>query len=143
WHILDGDEETPNQIAVEFSDPFRGGTLTVRAVGPVPTNRPWLSPWVRVAGGVPRGEQIVVRVHPELAYDDWKAGSYRLHDSAVSADQRVVWTLRGGSVRAASARPSARFRVRNVDYQVRQQLWWQVGPGGEMLTAHCTFDVRR
>lgn len=144
WHILDGDEETPNQIAVEFSEPFRGGVLTVRAVGPVPINRTWASPWVRVAGAVPRGEEIVIRVHPELAYDDWKAGSYRLQEASVSADQRVVWTLRGGAVRAASTRPSARFRVRSVDYQVRQQLWWQVGPGvGETLTAHCTFDVRR
>jgi hypothetical protein len=144
WHILEPDEDTPSQIAVEFSEPFRGGALTLRGVGPVLTNRPWVSPWVRVAGGVPRGEQIVVRVHPELAYEDWKAGSFRLQDAAASADRAMVWTLQGGAVRAAPNRPSARFRLRGPEYQVRQQLWWHVAPGGgETLSAHCAFDVRR
>jgi hypothetical protein len=143
WHILEGDEETPNQIAIEFSEPFRGGAVTVRGVGPIGTNRAWVSPWIRVAGGVPRGEQITIRVHPELAYRDWKPGSFRLLDVAASADRTAVWTLQGGAVRAAPNRPSARFRLHGPEYQVRQRLWWHVGPGGETLTAQCRFDVRR
>jgi len=144
WQIVDGDEDTPNQILVEFTEPFRGGSLTVRAVGPVPTNRPWVSPWVRVSGGVPRGEQIVIQGHPELAYEDWKAGSFRLQDVAASADRSVVWTLQGGAARAAPTRPSARVRLRGPEYYAHQKLWWHVEPGGgESLTANCSFDVRR
>jgi hypothetical protein len=142
WQILEGDEDTPNQIAVEFSEPFLGGVLTLRGIGPVPTNRPWLSPWVRVAGGVSRGEQVVIRVPSELAYEDWKPGSFRLKDVAALADRAVAWTLLGGAVRAAPTRPSARFKLRGAEYQVRERLWWQIGPADETLTAQCSFDVR-
>ncbi|HEY1377023.1 MAG TPA: hypothetical protein VGF55_09520, partial [Gemmataceae bacterium] len=144
WEVRPGDsEDEPMRVLVRLREPLQAGSLTLRGVAPADPGRPWTSPAAAVAGAVPRGESLTVRVHPDLRPDDWRAGSFRLVESAVAPDRWQVLTLQAGLIRAGAGRPTATLRPAGPDYQVRERLWWQIDADRMTLTAQLTFDVAR
>ncbi|MFL5340200.1 MAG: hypothetical protein ACJ8F7_08605 [Gemmataceae bacterium] len=129
-------------IQVRLRDPFRGGRATVRALAALPgPETAWTCPGLRVRDGMPGGETLTLRVHPDLQLDDWKASGFRWVDSQTAADQFHVLTLRAGL--GNSGRPKARVRPAGAVFDVRQTADWQVDPGHGALTEELRFLVRR
>src|SRR5206468_3726387 len=94
----------------------------------------------------PRGELLVLRVHPDLRFEDWRPGRFRLQTTATEADGTRVLTLLGGGLEAPSAesvRPQARVEAPGVEYQAKQLAWWQVQPHKSSLTCQLTVEALR
>jgi hypothetical protein len=92
---------------------------------------------------VPRGETLVLRIHPDLETADWQPGPFRLSHVVTGADGWEERTLVGGGMAAQPARPSARMHMPPADFRVHQLLWWQVGPDESSLTAQFTYEITR
>jgi hypothetical protein len=149
----------PTRLAIRLSEPLREGTVQVSCLaplGPAPANGPgpiqvvaWHSPTVRLSGAVPRGETLEVWLHPDLRFEDWQPGGFRLLSAGAAdpdrrdSDGEPRWqrlTLSGGGLEA-HMRPAARLRVRGADFRARQLAWWQVGPGTMSLSLHIVYEV--
>ena len=96
-----------------------------------------------MAGAVPRGEALTLRVHPGLQLGEWKAGGFRLLESSVAADGGQTLSLQSGLVRADGGRPSAKLRPAAPEFRARERLWWEPAADRPRLTAELTCDVRR
>src|SRR5262249_47281067 len=139
----------PLKVVVRVREPFDGGVLKVRCVAPLgeppakgkgpaprdpPTGVDWKSPGLRLAEAVPRGEKLVLRLHPDVRPQGWTSGGFRLARvgtqaaSAVdgqpgdASDYRAI-TLEGGGI-GGGARPGARLLYRGADYRARTLAWW-------------------
>ncbi|MCS6849756.1 MAG: hypothetical protein NZ700_01135 [Gemmataceae bacterium] len=142
----------PGLLTVRLREPVGDGsrrTLLVRCLATLPRDRPWTSPALRLAQALPRGETLVLRVHPDLHLDDWQPGGFRLEGitsgEAPGRDRRETWqvlTLTAGLEAGPSpARPGARIRWLGPAYSVRQLTWWQARVERESLTALITAEV--
>lgn len=143
WDVEPGGDGAPTRVLVRLREPLQAGTLTLRAVGPAAPGRRWTSPAAAIAGAVPRGDALTVRLHPDLCLDGWRAGQFRLVDSAATPDGGQVLNLQAGLIRTGTGRPSAVLRSAGPDYRVRERLWWQADPDRMAVTAQLTFDVAR
>jgi hypothetical protein len=144
WEVQpEADPKLPIAVAVRLREPLHSGILTVRAVASAAATGQWICPGASVVGAVPRGESVTLRVHPDLHLDNWRAGSYRLTDSAVTPDRWQVLTLQAGLIRTSSGRPTATLRRAGPDYQVREQSRWHVAPDRMTLTAKLAVQVAR
>ena len=67
----------------------------------------WVSPGIRLTGAVPRGETLVLRLHQDIAIEQFSSGDFRLTETESDPDaergetfQRL--TLLGGAISAAA-----------------------------------------
>ena len=124
--------KAPPVLVIRFRDPFEGGPLRVRCLSPLASDKPWLSPALRLLGSVPRSDTLEVRVDGELQMEDWKSGGFRLLRTAFQADGKQVLSLSAPLESGPNPeRPSARFPVVGPDYKARQLTWWQIGCAGQ------------
>jgi hypothetical protein len=142
------DVEHPKQggavLRVRLREPVKGALppLHVNCLAPLPPDQDWVSPALHLRGAMPRGEQLELRVDPEVTLERWQPGGMRLLKSETDAAGAQVLTLSdGGAGRAA--RPSAHIQADGALVVVRQASWWQVGPHEAALTAELTYEVVR
>lgn len=144
WEVSPG---PPALLRVRLREPLRQGVLQVRCLAPFGApgsgDAAWASPGMSLADAVPRGETLVLRVHPDVGLRDWQPGGFRLTKAATEEDGTQVLTLVGGAVAGEALRPGARVRTRGVEFQARQLAWWQAGPDRSSLTAEITYEVGR
>jgi hypothetical protein len=136
----------PAILSIHFHEPWRGGALNIRALASLmaPT---WTSPRLRLFNAVPRGETLVLRVHPDVRLQDWRPGDFILTRATTDTDGTQVLTLASGgldsSANIAPARPSATIQASGVEYRTRQVTWWRVQPEMSSLTTQLTYEVDR
>jgi hypothetical protein len=135
-------------LTVRLREPFQGGTLLVKCrarLGPPGPLIAWTCPGVRIAGAVPRGEMLVLRVPPEVQLHNWHAGSFRLTGAETETDGVQVLTLAGGGLEAEGApqRPSAQLVVSGSEARARQLTWWEVVPPRLHGAASPTSDTHK
>jgi hypothetical protein len=143
WESRPGDDKHPPRVLVHLREPLRSGSLTIQGIVPAVPGRGWTSPSAVVVGAVPRGESLVIRVHPDLRLDDWRSGSFRLAESAVTPDRWQTLKLEAGLIRSGPARPTARLRLAGPEYHVRERLGWVADTSRMTLTAQLAFEVAR
>jgi hypothetical protein len=162
WEVKPG---SPALLTLRLRGPLRDGPervqircaapLDAAALGGAGANQPvaWSSPGVRLKGAVPRGETLVVKLHPDLFVRDWDAGDFRLEEAASEADpeREVVWqrlTLVGGGLSpegkpagSAPRRPRARLHAHEAEFRARQLAWWQLQADRTALTLQVRYEV--
>lgn len=151
WELQPATTNAPGSLRVRLREPLRKGTLKIQCFSPLGngTADVWTSPTARLLKAVPRGETLLIQVHPEVRFADWRPGRYRLVKSATELDGTRVLTLTGGGFEptsdspAAAARPQARVEAAGVEYQARQLAWWQVQPRKSSLTCQVTYEALR
>jgi hypothetical protein len=150
-HDLEGWEFRPGPnpnaagtVLVRLREPFQGGAVQVRCLARLGTDKPWVSPGMRLLNGVSRGESLVLRVHPELQLLDWRAAGFRLTQTVFQQDGWHILTLGAGLDAGASPeRPSARLQVPGAEYRTRQQIAWYIGADSATLVADIACEVVR
>jgi hypothetical protein len=149
WEIRAG--ATPNSpaiLSIRYREPLRGGAVTIGCLAPLPASI-WTSPHLRLVSAVPRGETLVLRVHPDVRLQDWRPGDFLLTRVATETDGTQVLTLVGGGLQSSTApasfpaRPSATIMTSGVEYRARQRTWWQVRPRMSSLTTQLAYEVAR
>jgi hypothetical protein len=160
WEVRPG---SPSLLTVRLRAPLGDGKqqVQIRCAAPLDpasaggADRPvsWASPGVRLRGAVPRGETLVLRLHPDLRVRDWGAGDFRLEETASEADAErdFAWqrlTLLGGGVApeakpagSAPRRPRVGLHVHEVEFRARQLAWWQLHPDRTALTLQIRYEV--
>jgi hypothetical protein len=140
----------PARLAARLHGPLREGPaeVQVRCLAPLPAGAAaWTSPWMRLAGAVPRGETLALRWHPDLELEDFYAGDFRTAPGGAGPDEPAGFrrlALAGGGTgpgESGPRRPSARLRPRAAEFRARQAGWWQLAPGPETWTVQVTYDV--
>lgn len=147
--------EQPSQLSLRLRKPFRGGTLSVRisATAPLPADRQWQCPQIRVPDAVTRDESLTLRVHPELRLEEWQSGDFSLVplDASSAADgrgrgdpwQRIELRRNATPPGRTPTRPRAFIRAQRPEFRVRQFDWWRVESGAETLTTRLQYEMTR
>ena len=153
------------RLTVRLVEPVEEATVLIDALAPLrtlgttgePAAVPWTSPNIRPVGVVNRGEELELKLDPELRPEDWSPGDFRLsgadHDSDPAQRERFYrLTLVGGSLLEEAAtrrdgdgqsrRPSMRLLAPGTEYRARQLAWWQVRAAGELLTVQIAYEVK-
>ncbi|HEV3142245.1 MAG TPA: hypothetical protein VGZ47_00005, partial [Gemmataceae bacterium] len=133
------------QLLIRVREPLAGGKATIRAVAALPpADAPWVSPGVRVVGGIARGESLQVRIHPSWQLEDWKAGRFRLTNVQTAGDQFQILTLQESGLETENTvRPEAKLRAAGAVFDLRQNLDWRIEPDTMTLTVQLVCEVRR
>ncbi|MBY0522421.1 MAG: hypothetical protein K2R98_03445 [Gemmataceae bacterium] len=144
WELRAGAPTAPSTLIIRLREPFQGGSLQVRCLAPLATDKVWTSPGVRLLNSVSRGESLVLRVHPEFQLEDWKSAGFRLTRTAFQQDNWHVLTLGAGlDAGAIPERPLAQLRMPGSEFKARQFTWWQVAPDRVGLTTQIVYEVAR
>jgi hypothetical protein len=151
WEVLPATaSRSPVRLHVWFRDPVRIATVKVYCLAPlgVETSGTWTSPAVRLLGAVQRGEELVLRVHPDVRFEDWRSGGFRLMKAITEGDGTRVLTLVGGGFGSLAAspngvRPQAQVATASVEFQARQLAWWQVRKQQSVLTCQLSCEAVR
>lgn len=160
WDVRPG---SPSLLTVRLRTPLGDGKqqVQIRCAAPLdPADAggadrrvSWVSPGVRLRGAVPRGETLVLRLHPDLRVRDWDAGDFRLEEAASEADaeREFAWqrvTLIGGglapggkSAGSVPRRPRVGLHVHEVEFRARQLAWWQLHLERTALTLQTRYEV--
>jgi len=179
WEVRRGpNPESPSLLVLKLKEPIHEGSLRVSCLAPLrtvatggppvgpksgtgPTGEPpvataspqgsfpWTSPGLRLQGGVPRGETLFLRLHPELRLTSWNSGSFRLIETLTEpeTDQKISWQrlkLIGGGLTQPGKpllRPTARLQAHALEYRARQLAWWQPGPTRSALTLQIQYEA--
>lgn len=148
WDLRRGGKpDAPSLLTVRLREPFRGGPLVVRCLGPLSTQQPWTCPGVRLQDAPDLGETILVRVAPGVRLEDWRPGNFRFMPvpGPTEPDDWLAFCLTRSGPSAATgtgARPSARLRMQTPEVRVRQLAWWQIG-NASSLTVQVQYEVAR
>ncbi|MCI0456536.1 MAG: hypothetical protein L0Z62_06100, partial [Gemmataceae bacterium] len=164
----------PSTLLIRLREPVDGPLqpLRLRCQAPLPADKLWTCPGVRLVGAVSRGETLVLRVPTHVRLQDWQPGSFRLTDARTEASGRQILTLTGsGPAEPPNAakpqpivgrvfqpvrlgpdglenpsykrRPRARVTSQGLEYRARQLAWWRLGPESSSLTVQITYEVLR
>src|SRR5262249_18982298 len=149
WDLIPTGPNTPAHVRVRFREPVRKGTLRIYGICPLNGRNAeiWTSPELRLLNAIPREENLVLHVHSDVQFTDWRPGRYRQVKTVVEGDgTRVLSLIRGSldsGLSADSARPRARVTTTSVEYQARQILWWQVQSRKSSLTCQLNYEALR
>lgn len=149
-------------LSVKLREPLQGSALRlqIRCLGKLEKEKTWSCPSLWARGAVPRGETLVLRIHPEVHLENWQSGTFHFvatGDEAApaapagktkpagSGDGWQVLTLADHGLHAGSApvRPSARLKSLTPDFLAFQAAWWQVDARSSTLTSQLTFEMMR
>jgi len=155
-----GAGNTPSRLTIRLREPVREGTWQVFCLAPLnrepigaSRNIIWRSPGLRVIGGVPRGETLMLWFHPDLRVEGWNPGSFRLLNSmSETGSERQMGmqhlTLLGGGLHPEGSatntpprRPEARLQAYSVEFRARQLAWWRCDAGGIAVTLQIGYEV--
>ncbi|MBV9122178.1 MAG: hypothetical protein JO112_02300, partial [Planctomycetes bacterium] len=143
----------PSSLVVRLSDPFQGGVVRIRCLAPLQAGGTWHCPGLRLVGAVPRGEDLVVRVHPQVSLENWQPGDFRITrppgpEAASDPAKTDGWLVFGLTANLSEAvagprRPRAVLKIVGPSYRVRQLSWWQISPDASTLTTQLSYDIDR
>jgi hypothetical protein len=154
-----GAENKPSRLTIRLSEPVRGGTWQIVCLAPLTSAPPtgpsssitWRSPALWLVGGVPRGETLILWLHPDLRVESWDPGSFRLTsmskpDTARPAGAQNLTLMGGGLGTEGKAgntprRPQVRLQTHGVEFRARQLSWWRCDAAGMALTAQIGWEV--
>jgi hypothetical protein len=141
WELLAGAKGAPATLVVRLREPIQKGLLQIRCLAPLVSGSVWTAPTIKVVNGLPRGETLQLRVHPDVLMEDWQPGGFRTTRAVFQPDGWQVLTLATGiDAGPTPARPAARLQTPGPEFKVRQLAWWQIGAQSS-LTAQLTYDV--
>jgi hypothetical protein len=144
WEVRPADGvRGPNHLFIMLTEPLTAGSVTLRAAAPAPLDGWWTSPSAEVVGGVPRGAEIAVRVHPDLTADDWRPGAYRPVTTAHRPDHWQEVTFRTALFRLGTSPVGCRLRTTGPQYRATERLWWQARTDRVTLKARISFEIAR
>jgi hypothetical protein len=157
WDLQPGSTpEAPSRLHLHLTEAIHEGALRIACLAPLrPVGKTgdkavaWSSPAVRVLQAVPRGETLILKVHPELRMEGWYAGGFRLTETATETDAetQVSWQrlkLEGGGVTPEGkqpARPGAQLQSHPIEFRARQLAWWQPTLERSRLTLRMQYEV--
>lgn len=156
WEFQPGQgRDQPSQLLLHLKEPIHEGLLKISCLGtlgePGKSGEPipWTSPGLRVAGAVPRGENLMIRVHPDVRLEQWQSNGFHLLESLKDreGEDGISWhrlVLEGGGIQPennAKIRPTASVRPHAVGYRTRQLAWWQLGLNRQTLTVQIDYQV--
>lgn len=141
--------QAPQKVQVKLREPLTGGKLEVHALMPLTVedgSASWRSPWAWLLKGVPRGETLELRIHPELQPEEWKAGGFRLVRTATDATGHQLLSLQTGLASTANEpwpRPTTRLATPGPEYRVLQHTDWTIEADRSRLTSQLTIEPTR
>ena len=147
WRALPGTTGGRKRISIRLREPARGGQIRIVATSVVPFNQAtfWTSPAMQIAGAIPRGESIRLRVAPDLRMVEWSNGSFRFLKSEFAADGSQLLSLESTLLpenQANPVRPSARFRLPATEFRVQQQTEWEIAADHQSLTSRIKASIQ-
>ncbi len=151
WRLLPPEPgQQEGRLHIRLPEALQSGsaTLRVRALAAGPLNQPWSSPELRLQNAVVLSESLTIQVATELELTDWHPGRFDLMKTTNDASGGYLLHLQAGpfeagkQAQADSGRPRARPRLHTAQATARLQLWWDVGPAGERLTARARLQPR-
>src|SRR5262249_30285300 len=79
WDLIPTGPNTPAHVRVRFREPVRKGTLRIYGICPLNGRNAeiWTSPELRLLNAIPREENLVLHVHSDVQFTDWRPGRYR------------------------------------------------------------------
>ncbi len=159
YAIQPGSGNTPSRLTIRLREPVRKGTWQIFCLAPLSTSPisagsssriTWKSPGLRLDGGVPGGEKLELFFHPDLRFESWDAGGFRLTDSEDVERQTGMRHLslvggglvpQGAPATAPPTRPQARLQAYGVEYRAHQLAWWRCDASGMALTLQIGYEV--
>lgn len=141
-----------NVLDILLRQEVRTVEVLIEALAPLPDRvdqreaDPWTSPTLRLEEGIPRGETLILRLHPDLRVGGWEPGSFRLTETGRETDRGVSWTrlkFSGGGLLIRPDRPRVRLQASAAEYRARQLAWWQIQAGGMSLALDIRYQVQR
>ncbi|HEV8062209.1 MAG TPA: hypothetical protein VGP68_20185 [Gemmataceae bacterium] len=151
WRLLPPEPgQQERRLHIRLPEALQSGSasLRVRAVATGPLNQPWSSPELRLQNAVVLSETLTFQVAPDLELADWHPGRFDLMKATNDASGCYLLHLQAGPFdaskqpQAGAGRPRARPRLRTAQATARLQLWWDIGPSGERLTARARLEPR-
>ena len=151
WQLLPaapGQQE--RRLHIRLPEALQNGqaSLRIRAIASGVLNQLWHSPELRLQGAVVLEEKLIVQIAPELELADWHAGQFILLKTSTDAPGSYLLHMQAGPLGAGAqaskdaGRPHARLRLQAAQATARTQLWWEIEPGGERLTARARIEPR-
>ncbi|HTU92520.1 MAG TPA: hypothetical protein VMF69_20735 [Gemmataceae bacterium] len=146
-----GDAKKPSRLTIRLREPVRAGTWKILCLAPLnrllssggPKPIPWRSPGLRLVNSVPRGETLMLWLHPDLHIESWDSGSFRLSSSDLDRVTGLqVLTLVGGGL-GPPRRPAAQLQAYSVEFSTQQLTWWRCDAAGMALTVQIGWDVKQ
>src|SRR5262249_19247472 len=88
WEMIPSVPNKPPHVRLRFREPVRKGTMRIYGICPLSVGSAeiWTSPAVRLLNAVQREETLVLHVHPDVQFTDWREGRYRLVKTTVEGD---------------------------------------------------------
>ena len=148
WRVDPGASPTgPRLLTVRLRQPATGGKVVVSGVAPLGVATGAL-PAVRPVGALVDHEHLELRLSPDLTFDTWNPGDYRVTDSATGADQGRVIGLTGTLLPAGANEPfrrlpSLRAVPTGAEFTTTELIDWHATDGRAALTVKVVLHVRR
>ena len=151
WQLLPAEPgQQERRLHIRLPEALQNGqaSLRIRAIAPGTLNQRWHSPELRLQGAVLLEEKLIVQIAPELELADWHAGQFIFTKTSTDAPGCYLLHMEAGPLGAGAragkdaGRPHARLRLQAAQATARVQLWWEIEPGGERLTARARIEPR-
>ena len=151
WQLLPAEPgKQERRLHIRLPEALQNGqaSLRVRAIASGSLNQLWHSPEMRLQGAVVLEEKLTVQIAPELELADWHAGQFILTKTSTDAPGCYLLHMEAGPLDAGAhpgqdaGRPRTRLRLQTAQATVRAQLWWEIEPWGERLTARVRIEPR-
>jgi hypothetical protein len=141
------DPKAAGRLTVTFQEPTATARVMVTATAALPAGpQTWAFPGVRASGGLPTADVIEAAVHPDLRFDGWTAGDYRVAVPGVQPDRTLKVQFHGSLTATDSGRrrpPAVRVRPAEPELATEEALDWVVEPDRTRLSARVKVRVTR
>jgi hypothetical protein len=119
------------KLTVRLREPNPTVRLTVNATLPLPSGTtPWTFPGVRTANGEFDPTSIETTIHPDLSFEGWDSGDYRLTVPGIQPDRSLKFLFQGTIAQGEQRRlPAIRLRTREFSLSTDETVEWRVDPG--------------
>jgi len=143
------DGKGPQRIHVRLRDAVQGARLELASVTPIAGDGGprWNSPAIVVVGAVDAGENIELRVSPDMQLGEWNPGGFQLLRTRLGDDRSqtlsLTPTLLPGTHKGPRPRPTATLRTLGPDFSIEQFNEINLLPDQTVLTVRGRCLVRR
>lgn len=135
-------QDATQQIVVEWSEPFSGGTLVVRGFVAHRGHSEWTSPGVTPIGAVVPSEKMTLHAGPSVRLNHVRPGSFQLTGGAASNDRGQTIVANAGPVRTGNGRIRARLSEVHEPMRLLERTWWQADASPPRATVQMTLEPR-
>jgi len=136
----------PKKIVVHFREPVQGamGGIKIRCLGAWTAGKSWTVPFVRLEGGLSRGETIRLTMSPEVRMQSWNNGGFRIVSTTAESDGGQTINLVTTLLHLDGlSRPSAVPNAGVLECEARQSLAWRLLPGTQTFEADIQIFVKQ